>query len=52
MFFPRSGKFISSTGCSVEYQLFYVGTKAHLLREYKQLDLSAYLKDSIQGACN
>lgn len=51
VFFPRSGKFISSTGCSVEYQLFYVGTKAHLLREYKQLDLSAYLKQH-PGACN
>lgn len=51
VFFPRSGKFTSSTGCSVEYRLFYVGTKAHLLREYKQLDISAYLEQH-PGACN
>jgi hypothetical protein len=51
VFFPRSGKFTSSTGCFVEYQLFYDGTKAHLLREYKQLDISAYLKQH-PGACN
>jgi len=51
VFFPRTGKFTNSSGCSVEYQLFYVGTKAHLLTKYKQLDISAYLKQH-PGACN
>jgi len=44
VFFPRTG---SSTnlpgGCSMEYQLFYVGTKAHLLTKYKPLNISRYL---------
>jgi hypothetical protein len=51
VFFPRTGKFTDSTGCSVEYQLFYVGTKAHLLTKYKQLDITAYLRQH-PAACN
>jgi len=45
VFFPRAGTFTDPKGCSVEYQQFYVGTKAHLLTKYKQLDISAYLQD-------
>ena len=49
VFFPRTGKFTDPKGCSVEYQLFYVGTRAHLLTKYKQLDISAYLQDHPVG---
>lgn len=45
VFFPRTGRFTDSTGCSVEYRQFYVGTKAHLLTKYKQVDISEYLRD-------
>jgi len=45
VYFPRTGSFTDPKGCSVEYQLFYVGTKAHLLTKYKQIDISAYLQD-------
>lgn len=51
VFFPRTGKFTNSMGCSVEYQLFYVGTKAHLLTKYKQLDISTYVEHHPVG-CN
>ena len=49
VFFPRTGTFTDPKGCTVEYQLFYVGTKAHLLTKYKQLDISAYLQDHPVG---
>ena len=49
VFFPRTGTTTDAEGCSVEYQLFYVGTKAHLLTEYKPLDLAAYLKEHPVG---
>lgn len=49
VFFPRTGTFTDPKGCSVEYQLFYVGSKAHLLRKYKPLDISAYLQDHPVG---
>jgi hypothetical protein len=49
VFFPRSGISTDSAGCSAEYQLFYVGTKAHLLTKYKQLDISGYLRDHPVG---
>jgi len=51
VFFPRTGEFTNSSGCSVEYQLFYVGTKAHLLTKYEHLDISEYLEQH-PGACN
>jgi hypothetical protein len=51
VFFPRTGKFTDSTGCSVEYQLFYVGTKAHLLTKYKRLDIATYIGQHPVG-CN
>ena len=44
VFFLRSGTSTDPKGCSVEYQQFYVGTKAYLLTKYKELDLFAYLK--------
>jgi hypothetical protein len=49
VFFPRTGTFSDEKGCSVEFQQFYVGTKAHLLTKYKQLVLSAYLQDHPVG---
>ena len=45
VFFPRTGTFTDPTGRSVEYQQFYVGTKAHLLTKYRQLDMSEYLRN-------
>lgn len=50
VYFPRTGTFTSSTGCSVQYQQFYVGTKAHLLSKYKDNDLVRYVRDH-PGAC-
>lgn len=44
VFFPRTGRLTDATGCSVEYQLFYVGTKAHLLTKYTQFDIFSYLQ--------
>jgi hypothetical protein len=44
VFFPRSGTSTDPKGCSVEYQQFYVGTKAHLLTQYKELDVFSYLQ--------
>jgi ABC-type transport system involved in multi-copper enzyme maturation permease subunit len=49
VFFPRSGTFTDPTGCSVEYQQFYVGTKAHLLGKYQELDLYSYLQKHPAG---
>jgi hypothetical protein len=46
VFFPRSGKYgTSSNKCVVEFELFYVGTKAYLLSGYQQKDLGRYLKE-------
>jgi hypothetical protein len=46
IFFPRNGELTDySTKCSVQFEQFYVGTKAHLLSKYKQIDLSRYVRD-------
>jgi hypothetical protein len=46
VFFPRSGKYgTSSNKCVVEFELFYVGTKAYLLSGYQQKDLGRYLRE-------
>jgi uncharacterized protein DUF6843 len=50
VYFPRTGTFTDSTGCSVQYQQFYVGTKAHLLSKYKENNLVRYVRDH-PGAC-
>lgn len=50
VYFPRTGTFTDSTGCSVRYQQFYVGTKAHLLSKHKENDLVRYVRDH-PGAC-
>jgi len=44
VYFPRTGGLTDEKGCTAEYQFFYVGTKAHLLTKYKQVDISAYLQ--------
>jgi hypothetical protein len=51
VFFPRTGTFADSTGCSVQFEQFYVGTKAHLLSKYRQNDLGRYVRDHF-GACS
>jgi hypothetical protein len=44
VFFPRSGTVQgSSTGCPVQFEQFYVGTKAYLLSEYHKKNLNEYL---------
>jgi hypothetical protein len=50
VYFPRTGTFTDSTGCSVQYQQFYVGTKAHLLSKYKENNLVRYVRDH-PGTC-
>ncbi len=45
VFFPRTGRFTTSTGCPVEYEQFYVGTKADLLAKHKGVDFFGYLRD-------
>ena len=46
VFFPRSGSMTTgSANCSVEYERFYVGTKAYLLSAYPEKDLSAYFAE-------
>ncbi len=51
VFFPRTGKFTDANGCSVQFEQFYVGTKAHLLSQYRQIDLGRYVRDH-PGACS
>ena len=51
IFFPRNGELTGySTKCSVQFEQFYVGTKAHLLSNYKQIDHGRYVRDH-PGAC-
>jgi len=45
VYFPRSGSVWSGAGAPVEFDEFYVGTKAHLLSGYKPSDLGAYLRE-------
>jgi hypothetical protein len=51
VFFPRTGKFTDANGCSVQFEQFYVGTKAHLFSQYRQIDLGRYVRDH-PGACS
>ena len=51
VFFPRTGKFTTSNGCSVQFEQFYVGTKAYLLSEYRPKDLSHYIREH-PAACS
>jgi uncharacterized protein DUF6843 len=50
IYFPRTGS-SDSNGCSVTFELFYVGTKADILRNYKETDLGGYLHDH-PGTCS
>ncbi len=43
--FGMGGYFTTSKGCSVPIEHFYVGTKAHLLSKYRQIDFVRYLRD-------
>jgi hypothetical protein len=43
MYFPRTGGFQSRSGCHVQFEEVYIGTKADLLKSYKQTDLDSYL---------
>ncbi len=49
IFFPRSGTMGDSTGCTVKYEEFYVGTKAHLLSSYSGKDTNKILKERCSG---
>lgn len=52
VYFPRSGRVTNSTGCSVQFEEFYVGTKANLLSKYrKETDLDRYL-NNYPGTCS
>jgi hypothetical protein len=51
VYFPRTGTFTDSAGCSVQFEQFYVGTKAHLLTKYRENDLVRYVRDH-PGACS
>jgi hypothetical protein len=51
VFFPRTGEFSSFTGCSVQFEQFYVGTKSNLLTGYRQTDLGRYVSEH-PGACS
>ena len=43
---PFSGdSFTTSKGCSVPIEHFYVGTRAHLLSKYRQIDFARYLRE-------
>jgi hypothetical protein len=44
VFFPRSGGVQgNSTACPIQFEQFYVGTKAYLLSEYREKNLNEYL---------
>ncbi|SRR5260221_8555387 len=51
VFFPRSGTITDSAGCAVKYEMFYVGTKAHLLSRYQEKDTSQFLTKH-PGGCS
>lgn len=44
IYFPRTGMG-DFAGCQIEYEQFYVGTKADLLKNYKEKDLARYLRE-------
>jgi hypothetical protein len=50
VFFPRTGT-ETSDDCAIEYDQFYVGTKAFLLTKYKGKDLYEYVRQH-PGACS
>lgn len=45
IFFPRSGTIYNSSNCKVEYDLFYVGTRARLLSGYKRIDTGQIFRE-------
>lgn len=47
VYFPRTG----TEGCSIQFQQFYVGTKAFLLTRYHEKNLSDYVREH-PGLCN
>lgn len=44
VFFPRTGSTTLRSGCTVQFEQVYVGTKADLLTNYKEADLQSYLE--------
>jgi hypothetical protein len=51
VFFPRTGKLTEGNACSVQFEQFYVGTKAYLLSQYREADLGRYVRGH-PGACS
>ena len=49
VYFPRSGTTWPTEGCPVEYEQFYVGTKAYLLSRYREIPIYRYLRDHPVG---
>jgi hypothetical protein len=45
IFFPRTGSTTLRSGCTVQFEQVYVGTKADLLTSYKQTDLQSYVEN-------
>src|ERR1700682_365517 len=45
IFFPRSGTIADSSGCTLKYEEFYVGTKAYLLSGYAEKDTNQFLRN-------
>jgi len=44
VFFPRTGSTTVRSGCTVQFEQVYVGTKADLLTNYKGSDLESYIE--------
>jgi hypothetical protein len=49
VYFPRSGTITDSAGCRVDYEMFYVGTRAYLLSKHQEKDVARYLNDHPVG---
>lgn len=47
--FSRHFMITDSMGCSVEFQHVYIGTKAHLLSKYRQIDFASYVGEHPVG---
>jgi len=50
VFFPHSGTIADSTGCTLQYEAFYVGTKAYLLSGYAPRATNQFAKGHCAGS--
>jgi hypothetical protein len=49
IFFPRSGTLGGASECTAGFDEFYIGTKAYLLKAYKERDIVGYLHNHTFG---